>query len=94
MSQRPGAHTCYARENDVVVEWYDFGDHAPYESANLLTFDPAAQASLAKAIGLTALPSPPELAELLASRLGSYFEVRALVDAHGVPYRHQVNFTP
>jgi hypothetical protein len=44
----PGSHSAYARaDGQLVVEWYDFGDDAPYESANLLVFDGQGQAQLA-----------------------------------------------
>jgi hypothetical protein len=58
MPARPGSHEAYARSGDVVVDWYDFGDHAPYESANLLIFDPFAQHRL-----LTALAAPVSLVD-------------------------------
>lgn len=30
MAARPGSHAAYASRSDLVVEWYDFGEHAPY----------------------------------------------------------------
>lgn len=45
MPTKPGSHVAYAQASDLVVEWYDFGDHAPYESANLLIFDRSAGAA-------------------------------------------------
>lgn len=52
MPTKPGSHCAYARGPELVVEWYDFGPHAPYESANLPVFDGPAQRRLAEAVGV------------------------------------------
>ncbi|HEY3951659.1 hypothetical protein [Phenylobacterium sp.] len=84
----------YARGPDLVVEWYDFGEAAPYESANLLIFGAEAQAALARRLALEPLPSTDALAQAVAGRFGSYFAVRAFADAEGIAYRHAVDFSP
>lgn len=94
MSSKPGSHVAYAQASDLVVEWYDFGDHAPYESANLLTFDRLAQQQLAGAIGLLECPSPDVLASEVARKFSSYFEVKAFAAERGIPFTSEVDFWP
>jgi hypothetical protein len=94
MVARPGSHVVYARGPELVVEWYDFGDHAPYESANLLIFDRPAQHTL---MALTDAPSnstPHDFASRLAARFESYFDVKAFAEANGIPFATEVDFNP
>ena len=91
----PGSHTVTAREDgSVVVDWYDFGDHAPYESANMLIFEADGVAALAKALGMPAEASAGAIVTGLAERFDSYFTIRAFADARAAPYRHEVDFQP
>jgi hypothetical protein len=94
MPQRPGAHAAYARRGELVVEWYDFGEDAPYESANLIVFDAAAQRELAGRLGADPAIGADELAALVASRFGSYFEARQFAADHAIAFRAEVDFTP
>lgn len=94
MRARPGAHSVYARRSDLVVEWYDFGEDAPYETANLLIFDRPAQQALAGALGVAPLPCPHDLALEVSNRFASYFEVMAFAENQGVPFTKEVDFTP
>jgi hypothetical protein len=95
LGARPGSHTAYIGDDGrVVVEWYDFGPHAPYESANLLDFDAAAQAALAKQLDLPPSADANALIRAIASRFDSYFEVRRFADGAGIAYRHRVDFMP
>jgi hypothetical protein len=77
----------------LVVEWYDFGDDVPYESANILTFSTADQEALAEAMGLPGV-TLGDLQSAVAERFASYWDVRAFCDQHHVPYRHDVDFMP
>ena len=87
----PGsAHTAYRdAEGRLVVEWYDFGADAPYESANLITFDRHAERALAEAIG-----SPDDLLPAIAARFTSWFEIRAFAVGQDIPFTATVDFTP
>lgn len=45
-----GAHSAWHDEGSaLIVEWHDFGEDAPYESANMIRFDAASQEALALA---------------------------------------------
>ncbi|HEY8572726.1 hypothetical protein [Phenylobacterium sp.] len=94
MLGKPGSHTVYARGSDLVVEWYDFGDHAAYESANLLIFDRPTQLKLAQERGLEPELSPHLLANRVATHFHSYFEVKAFAEEHGLPFRIERDFEP
>lgn len=93
MPDKPGSHVAYAVGSDLVVEWHDHGDHAPYDSANLLIFGRPEQGALAQVLGCP-LGTPHELAHEVARRCDSYFVVRKLADANGIAYQHKVDFQP
>ena len=63
MAAWPGSHVVYAFGTDLVVDWYDFGEHAPYESVNLLIFDQTVQPLLAEAIDADPSLATPMLAK-------------------------------
>jgi hypothetical protein len=88
----PG-HMAYAKGGQLVVEWYDFGEGAPYESANMLILDLAAQRSLAAAMD-EGSPSVEGLAEAVARRFASWFEFRDLVAAQGIVAWRETDFMP
>ena len=88
-----GAEYAYLRGGDLVVEWYDFGDDAPYESANLLILDGTGQRALAAAMGADAAP-PGDLAAKVAAEFASWFELRAFLDAWGITARSETDFQP
>jgi hypothetical protein len=94
MPAKPGSHVAYARGSDVVVEWYDFGDHAPYESANLLVFARPAQYQLAEGLRATEDLAPHEIASRLAAHFKSYFEVKAFAEQHAIPFATETDFWP
>lgn len=94
MTAKPGSHTAYARGSDLVVEWYDFGDHAPYESANLLIFDRTTQIALARLMGVDKSLSPHDLANKVAVRFDSYFQVKAFAETHGLVFATEIDFHP
>lgn len=92
-SKFSGSHVVYAEQSRLVVEWYDHGDHAPYESANLLIFEREAQLALLAALDLAPM-SPNDLAVEITRRFESYFEVRTFADERGVTYERKVDFQP
>jgi hypothetical protein len=94
MPAKPGSHVAYARGSDLVVEWYDFGDHAPYESANLLIFCRSAQRLLAAAIDVDVALSPHLLSNEVASRFQSYFEVKEFATERGIPFEPRPTSCP
>ncbi len=94
MAARPGSHVAYASGPNLVVEWYDFGEHAPYESVNLLIFDQTVQPLLAEAIGADPLLATPMLAKSVAAYFSSYFEVRKFAEERLLPFDHKVSFDP
>lgn len=94
MTAKPGSHVAYARGSELVVEWYDFGDHAPYESANLVVFDRPTQIAFARLIGVDDSPAPHHLASMVAARFDSYFAVKAFAEANGLAFTTEVDFQP
>lgn len=94
MPGRPGSHVAYVRGEDLVVEWYDFGDQAPYESANLLVLDPACQRELAVAMGLVAGQAPQALAAVVAHAFHDWFEFRRFAQAQGLAVQAETDFMP
>ena len=94
MPTKSGSHVAYARASDLVVEWYDFGEDAPYESANLLVFKRPAQQQLALAIGLAENPSPHELAYEVALKFKSYFAVKSFATKRSIAFETKVDFQP
>jgi hypothetical protein len=94
MPMKPGSHVAYARGPELIVEWYDFGPHAPYESANLLIFDHAAQQRLAEAIGVDPALTPHALAYQVALKFDSYFDVKRLAEERAIPFTTETDFQP
>ncbi len=95
LGAKPGWHGVYEREDGtVVVEWYDFGDDAPYESATTLIFDAESQVQLKSVFGLAAVASREAIVRKIAEQFDSYFEIRKFADATAIPYERKVNFWP
>ncbi len=94
--QGSGSHSVQAADGgNLVVEWYDFGPHAPYESANMLTFNPGQQQALARALGMAWSPGDLQaLAQELTDRFASYFEVREFAEREQVAFARSVDFMP
>jgi hypothetical protein len=89
-----GSHTAYPRAQQLIVEWYDFGEHARYESANLLVFDDSGQAHLRTELGL---PDPLpicDLAAAMAAQFDSYFALEAYASERDMPFTPAVDFEP
>jgi len=95
LSARPGAHTAYFKDGRLVVKWYDFGDHAPYESANLLYFAAPAQGLLENLLrpGSETLEGLA-LLQAIADRFDSYWEVRTFAEANAIAFEQEVDFWP
>lgn len=94
MVARPGSHVVYARGSDLVVEWYDFGDHAPYESVNLLVFDRPAQHRLMELLETPPNWTPHSFASRLAARFASYFEIKEFAEANAILFASEIDFYP
>ena len=74
----------------LVVEWYDHGADALYESANQLRFEPEAAAAL---LGLEA-PGQDEALATLQRLFTSWWEVRQKATECGIAFRADVDFLP
>ena len=90
-----GAHAIwYDEAGRLVAEWHDFGEGAPYESANMIRFDAASQDALGGALDSAAPPAGEALLHALAARFRSYFEIRAFADEQAIPFEAEVDFRP
>ena len=76
-----------------MVEWYDFGDQAPYESANRLILGLSAQHALAAALNIP-ISTPDDLAAHVADRFSSFFEVATFLADRGIEPRRETDFLP
>jgi len=94
MAAKPESHSIYFRGNELVAEWYDFGDHAPYESANLLVLDPPAQRALAIGLALEPMADPDRLAAAVAQSFQSWFEFRGFLARHDIEAQRETDFMP
>ena len=94
MPGRPGSHSTYVRGEDMVAEWYDHGEDAPYESANMLVLARDAQQRLAEAMSLPLETGAEALAVAAAARFGSWFEFRDFLKHHGIEVRRETDFWP
>jgi hypothetical protein len=92
-SATPGAHSAYFDEQRrLVIEWHDFGDHAPYESANMLIFEESSVTNLAEVLGCSAEGS--QLLDTMKARFASYFEVQEFANEHRIAFEKGVDFNP
>ena len=80
--------------DEVVVEYYHFGEDVAYEYAAQLRFDGSGQAQMAAALDLPATTKPEELSTTLQTRFRTYDRVRDFADANGVAYRAHTDFQP
>ena len=91
-----GAHTATIQpDGPLVIEWYDFGDDAPYESANMLVFDCAQQEQLGAVLGLPVGERGGQglLAEI-QDRFETYFDAQSFARENGVQFSKSVDFMP
>ncbi len=91
---REKGHSAYIRDGVLTVEWYDFGDDAPYESANMIVFDAGSRAALARSLGLAEDAADPALLECIRQRFPSWFEVKSFALREGVAFTSEVDFMP
>ena len=89
-----GQYIAIDDQGRLIVEWYDFGDDAPYESANMLIFNEVAQRALVIALGCTESLEAHGLATLLSHRFATYFEIKDFVTSHDLPVELDVDFMP
>jgi hypothetical protein len=95
LSSGGGSHFAYYDDDNLVVEWYDFGPEAPYESANMLRFAVAEYRRLAAILDPNQPPPDPEgLLVLLQANFQTYFQVRAFALEHGISFTASVDFMP
>src|SRR5947209_6607874 len=83
-----GAHTAAIRPDGwLVIEWYDFGDDAPYESANMLVFDRDQQGQLGAALGLPLGERTGQaLLSAIQDRFDTYFKAQRFVQENGIGF--------
>jgi hypothetical protein len=94
VSLQEKGHSAYVRDGILTVEWYDFGEDAPYESANLIHFDPAPRAALAQSLGLDEDAADPALLECIQARFPSWFEAKSFAQREGIAFGSEVDFMP
>jgi len=92
MASRAGGHFVYVRDGDLVVEWYDHGEAAAYESANLIVLGPEDQQRLAASLG--ALNMTQALADAVVARFGSYWDVKDFLEQNRIGFRGETDFMP
>ena len=80
--------------DEVVVEYYHFGEDVAYEYAAQLRFDGWGQKQMAAALDLSATTKPVELSATLQTHFRTYDRVRDFADANGVAYRAHTDFQP
>ncbi len=86
-----GTHWAWLDEQGwLVVEWYDHGPNALYESANQLRFAPEAAAAL---LELNA-PAGEEMLLLLQQRFGTFWDVRRTALEREIAFTSEVDFLP
>ena len=91
-----GSHSVYFDENGcLTVEWYDHGPNVPYESANMLVFDPEQQRQLADALEiLVADRSNTHMLAALRERFQDYFQVQDFCKEKGIGFAKKVDLWP
>ncbi len=95
VSLNPGHSAYFNQDGSLTIEWYDFGEDAPYESANMLTFDGRQWRALSDAIGNS--PAPPDPATVLAAlqaRFATYWEVLEFANTCKIGFVKSVDFQP
>jgi hypothetical protein len=86
-----GTHWAWLDDHGrLVVEWYDHGPDAPYESANRLRFDPDAAAAL---LGIEPATHDEALAALQRT-YASWWEVKQAAVEGAIAFTSEVDFLP
>ena len=78
----------------VVVEWYSFGEDVAYEFAKQIRLNHVGQTQMSAALGITDVPEPEVLKDILKDRFGSYWAVREFADANAVSYEAKTDMWP
>ena len=89
-------HSAYfSQDGSLTIEWYDFGDDAPYESANMMSFDVDQQRALAEAIGhASSLGDRAAFLAAIQARFSTYWQVRELAETFKIAFAKSVDFQP
>jgi hypothetical protein len=79
-------------DNRLIIEWEEYSDPAPYDHANTIAFNTREEGSLREALGEP--DATRDMTSLNAQRFDTYWDVRKFADKHGIPYKHNVDFSP
>ena len=88
-----GWHSAYKRPDDqLVVEWLEYRDPAPYDHATRLIFSAEREGRLRRLLGVEGarISTPAALAE----HFQDYWSVREYADGHALEYEAEVDFEP
>jgi hypothetical protein len=93
LGRSAGSHFAYFTDDGaLVVELYIFGEDAPYDSADMISFRAAAQS--ATAARLRCANEHAELLKSLDERFATYGEVQGWAEAEGIAFSHTADFMP
>lgn len=81
-------------DDNVLVEWYDFGEGVTFELVRTITFEVGSRLKLRKALGLPAITSAISVADVLHDRFKSYNDIREFADPMEIPYVKTVDDWP
>ena len=91
--EQGGWHSVYRGEDgELVVEWLEYRDPAPYDHATRLIFSDEQEAALRRSLGVSDAETSTPAA--LAGRFDTYWAVRAHADTHALSYATDVDFQP
>lgn len=79
-------------DGSLVVEFYDYGearDHFGTDVAFLVTVPPAWKPQVLERLDVVVDYSDRTLLDRLAERFGSYFEIKAWLEAERIPFHHE-----
>ena len=92
-AEQGGWHSVYRGEDgELVVEWVEYRDPAPYDHVTRLVFSSEEEAALRGSLGVSDAETSTPAA--LAERFATYWAVRAHADAHALSYATDVDFQP
>jgi hypothetical protein len=88
-----GSHFAYYTDDgQLVIEWYNFGEDAPYESADMISFGEDSQSKIADRLGCA--KGHIQLLKSLAASFTTYWAIKKWVRAERIAYVHSVDFMP
>ena len=92
-SKREGWHTAYrGASGELVVEWLEYCDPAPYDHATSIAFAPDQELALMAALAPEG--SAVSTLALLSLTFNTYWAVREFADSHQIGYDRRVDFNP